>query len=481
MQSLPSYVVSALSRLEEAGAEAYVVGGAVRDALRDAPVHDYDITTSATPEEVLIAFAGERTVETGLKHGTVTVLLEGVPLEITTFRIDGGYHDGRHPDSVTFTRSLREDSARRDFTVNAMASDKAGRIYDFFGGKEDLKAGVIRTVGDPLLRFKEDALRILRALRFASTLDFRIEERTLCAARLLKEDLKRISPERIREELIKLLTGKAAARVLREGREVLSSVLPEILPTFGFDQRNPHHAFDLWEHTVRTVDAVLPVPHLRLAALLHDLGKPSCFKEDENGVGHFYGHAEKSERIAEGILSRLRFDNKTRDTVLLLVKQHDVLPQPATRQFARMRSRYSDEFLFDWLALIRADRTAQTPVLSPEKDAVLREAEDAAAALLQKEERLDLHSLAIGGEDLFRCGVPRGKEMGILLQRALAAVLDGAVKNEKEALLSYLSLTPIECERKLLIRFPSLSVLCELGAEESEIEQTYLLSPHVGQ
>ncbi len=476
MFSVPSYILTALDTLSEKGFEAFVVGGAVRDMLRGAPVHDYDVTTDASPDEIKRVFHSYRTVDTGIGHGTVTVLIEGVPVEITTYRIDGEYTDKRHPVAVTFTKSLKEDAARRDFTVNAMAYHPSIEIQDFFGGQKDLSARIIRTVGDPERRFTEDALRILRALRFASTLDFTIEENTIFAMRKMKDGLLSISLERVREELLKLLCGTAAVRVLREFKDILATVLPEIAATFGFDQRNHHHAFDLWEHTVRTVGAVKPTPVLRLGALLHDVGKPSCFTVGEDGEGHFYGHAKESEKIADGVLSRLRFDNKTREAVLLLIRQHDTVPAPKTRQFARLRSRHGDEFLFDWLALVRADREAQMPTLSPEKEGALTEAENAAKALINTEERLFLRSLAIGGDDLKKCGIAPGKEMGELLARALDGVLDGKVKNEKGALLSFLSLTPVECERKFLIRYPEKEWLTAMGAQKSLIEQTYLLS-----
>ncbi len=476
MLFLPSYIEKIISLLENDGFEAFAVGGAVRDMLRGVNANDYDVTTSATPEEMKRVFGGFRTIETGIAHGTLTVLSDGVPVEITTYRIDGGYTDGRHPDSVSFTRSLKEDAARRDFTVNAMAYHPKAGLKDFFGGEADLKARLIRAVGDPERRFKEDALRVLRALRFASVLDFNIESETERAMRKLSHGLSLISPERVREELVKLLCGTAAERVLREYGDVLVPVMPEIAPLFDFEQKNSHHAFDLWEHTVRAVGAIKPKPSLRLAALLHDVGKPSTMFMGADGEGHFYGHATKSEEMARAILSRLRFDSKTRDEVLLLVKQHDTVPIPNSRQFARLRSRFGDDFLFDWLALVRADRTAQMPYLSSEKDAALREAEEAAEALVKKEERIEIKSLKIGGEDLKKCGIAPGKEMGVLLSRALEGVLDGSVKNEKEALLSFLSLTPIECERKLLIRYPDLNALLRMGAEKSLIEQTYLTS-----
>ena len=477
MISLPSYVETALSLLEAKGYEAFVVGGAVRDMLRGVDAHDYDITTNALPNEMKAVFANFRTIDTGISHGTLTVLIEENPLEITTYRIDGTYTDSRHPDSVCFTRSLREDAARRDFTVNAMAYHPKTGVCDFFGGKEDLALGVIRAVGEPAVRFKEDALRILRALRFASVLDFTIEGETMRAMREQRAGLLSVSPERVREELCKLLKGEAAARVLREGADILSTVIPELSPLFGFDQKSSHHAFDLWEHTVRAVGAVENTLPLRLAALFHDIGKPFCQTLDEQGEGHFYGHAAKSEEITESILTRLRFDNKTKGDVLLLIKYHDLVPEPSTRQFARLRSRFGDAFLTDWLKLMRADRTAQMPHLSPEREAVIKEAEDAARALLEKEERLTTNALRIGGKDLLACGIKPGPALGKMLEDALSAVLDGHVPNERRALLAYLGLLPVECERKFLIRYPDTDALIKSGASESYIEQTYLASP----
>jgi len=271
-------------------------------------------------------------------------------------------------------------------------------------------------------------------------LDFSVEEKTSRAMREKMHGLLRVSPERIREELVKLLCGKAARRILAEHREVLAVVLPEVLPLFDFDQKNHHHEFDLWEHTLRALEASPALPHLRLAAFLHDFGKPACASLDEKGEGHFYGHAEKSAQIAERILERLRFDNKTKDTVLRLIKYHDTVPDPASRQFTRFRSRFGEAFLTDWLALVRADRTGQAESLSLEKERTLREAEDAAKALLKEEERLDMRSLKLSGKDLLERGIPPGKEMGRLLSAALEAVLDGKVPNEKEALLHFLNI-----------------------------------------
>ena len=478
--SLPHSVLSAIDALNEAGYEAYAVGGAVRDLLRGVTPHDYDITTSATPDEMKRVFARYRTVETGIAHGTLTVLLDGEMLEITTFRVDGSYTDSRHPDSVRFTRSLREDAARRDFTVNAMAYHPREGVFDFFGGEADLKAGLLRTVGDATQRFTEDALRILRGLRFAAVLGYEIEANTARSMHALRDRLSFVAAERIREELIKLLCAPRPSRILREYRDVFAVFLPEILPTFDLNQHNPHHDFDLWEHILRAVDAAPPKATLRLAALCHDLGKPLCFTHDEQGVGHFYGHAKRSAQIADSLLRRLRLDTKTREEIVLLVLQHDTVPAPKTKQFSRIRSRYGDAFLTDWLALVRADRTGQKHILSPDAEAVLCEAEEAARTLLASEERLSLATLALRGDDLIALGY-QGRAVGDALSLALDAVLEGRVKNEKEALLAMLAEKgknpPIECERKFLIRMPDTAALLAMGATESHITQTYLSAP----
>lgn len=473
--SLPSHVREAIDALNAKGFEAYAVGGAVRDLLRGVLPHDYDITTDATPDEMKGVFSAFRTVETGIAHGTLTVLIGGESLEITTYRVDGSYTDSRHPDSVTFTRSLREDAARRDFTVNAMAYHPREGLFDFFGGEADLAAGLLRTVGDSRRRFTEDALRILRALRFAAVLGFTIEKETKEAIHALAPTLAGIAKERVREELCRLLVGAHAADVLREYADVLSVILPDIIPMIGADQHNPHHDYDIWEHTLHALAAAPPLLHLRLAVLFHDVGKPSSFFLDESGIGHFYGHAARSAEICDRLLRELRFDNETRERVTELVRMHDTLPAPKTRQFSRIRSRHGDEFLSDWLALIRADRTGQKAELSREVEAALAEAEAAKDALLAAEERSSLKNLALNGNDLISLGY-HGREIGAALTRALEAVIDGKVENDKESLLAFLQAPPVECERRFLIARPNEEMLLQMGASRSEITQTYLLS-----
>lgn len=476
---LPDPVLCALTLLNEKGYEAYVVGGAVRDLLRGVIPHDYDITTNALPEEMKSVFRDFRTVETGIAHGTLTVLIDEAPIEITTYRIDGAYTDSRHPDSVTFTRSQKEDAARRDFTVNAMAYHPKTGVWDYFGGLKDIEDKLLRTVGDSRLRFDEDALRILRALRFSAVLGYTIDTDTATAVHEKKESLHEIAAERIREEFVKLLCSDHASDVLREYADVIAVFIPEMSALRGFLQHNPHHDYDVWEHTLRALSAAPKDLCVRLAVLFHDFGKPACFFRDALGTGHFYGHAEKSALITDQILRRLRFDNATREYTVSLVRAHDTVPLPKTRQFRRIRSRHGEKFLFDWLSLIRADRTGQKETLSEEADAILKQAEAAATALVKTEERLSLATLQIKGDDLIALGY-RGRAIGDALQFALEGVISEKVTNEKEALKVFIKekevKAPIECERKFLIAYPNTALLLSEGAEASEITQTYLVT-----
>ena len=302
--TLPSPVSFLMNRLYRAGFSAYAVGGCVRDSLLGQAPHDWDICTFALPEQIQHVFADQRLVTTGLKHGTVTVVLDHIPFEITTFRVDGSYSDHRHPDGVIFVRDVREDLARRDFTINAMAFSSSGGLVDAFEGQRDLDRHIIRCVGDPSLRFEEDALRILRALRFASVYDFTVDPLTDEALRRLAPTLRRVAAERIREEFIKLLCGPGAGRILRSYPRVIAEFLPEISPMIGYDQNNHHHLYDLWEHTVRAVENIPPDPVLRVTMLLHDTGKPAVRVTDSQGESHYPGHQEpvKFKTVVEGDL-----------------------------------------------------------------------------------------------------------------------------------------------------------------------------------
>jgi len=429
---IPEFVKKVLKTLESAGHEAWCVGGCVRDALLGREADDWDVTTNALPEETMAVF-GSHAIPTGLKHGTVTVRSLGRSIEVTTYRVDGEYRDHRRPESVTFTRSLEEDLRRRDFTVNAMACDLRGELRDPFGGQNDLKNGILRCVGDPDCRFGEDALRILRGLRFSAVLGFEIDSATAGSIHRNKELLAEIAVERIWVELSKLLRGKAAAEVLRQYPDVLGVFWPEILPMVDFDQKNPHHCFDVWEHSLHAVEAVPPEVELRCAALLHDVGKPLCFTVDEQGTGHFYGHGSISRDTAETMLRRLKCSNEFRETVVRLVEWHD-REIPRTDRSVRKALRQLGETDFRRLLLLkRADNLAQAPEYH---DRVLEwdRAEEILDRLITEDACFSLKQLAVNGGDMMRLGVT-GRPIGVILNALLDAVVNGELPNERSALL----------------------------------------------
>ena len=433
---LPAGVSRALSMLEDAGYEAFIVGGCVRDALRGITPKDYDITTSALPEETKSVFRDYRVIETGIQHGTVTVMMDGMPLEITTYRTEGTYSDNRHPDSVSFTTSLREDVARRDFTMNAIAYSPVRGLIDHFGGAEDIRGGIIRCVGDPDTRFREDALRMMRGIRFASALGFSIEENTAAAIRENKERISAVSAERIRVELTKLLCGANVKNVLMDWWDVLGVVIPEILPMHGFDQRTPYHIYDVWEHTAVAVSETPPVTHLRLSALLHDIGKPPSFFTDEKGVGHFHGHPAVSEKMAEEILARLKYDNVTRRRVVTLVREHDRIIVPTEIAVKRALFRLTPEVFFNLLIIKRADNLAQSPNYR-DRLATYDRIESMAQDILERNECISVASLAVNGGDLIAIGMKPGKEIGEMLSLLLEQVIRGDLANDRDELLTY--------------------------------------------
>ena len=431
---LPEGVSRALTMLEEAGYEAFIVGGCVRDFLMGVPPKDYDITTSALPEETKAVFRDYHVIETGIRHGTVTVMMDGNPLEITTYRTEGTYSDNRHPDSVSFTASLREDVARRDFTMNAIAYSPTRGWIDHFGGAKDIQHGIIRCVGDPITRFQEDALRMMRGIRFASVLGFAIEANTAAAIHENRERIPTVSAERIQVELTKLLCGDNVKNVLMDWWDVIGTVIPEILPMHGFDQKNPHHIYDVWEHTAVAVSQIPPEPHLRLCALLHDIGKPTSFTVDEKGIGHFYGHPAVSERMTEEILARLKYDNATRRRVGTLVKQHDRIVEPKETAVKRALSRLTPEVFFDLLAMKRADNLAQA---RQDRLKAYDEMESIAREILDKQECISVSALAVNGNDLIAIGMKPGREIGEMLTHLLDRVIRGRLENDRDVLLTY--------------------------------------------
>lgn len=431
---MPKNVDTAINLLQSAGFEAYAVGGCVRDSLLGKTPNDWDITTSAKPEDMKSVFADFHCIDTGIKHGTVTVVIDGEPLEITTFRLDGEYEDNRHPKSVTFTSNLGADLGRRDFTVNAMAYSKKTGTVDLFGGQNDLKNKIIRCVGDPDRRFNEDALRILRALRFASALDFEIEEKT--AQSLLKNRalLGNISEERIAKELLKLVCGKGAKRILTDFALVLFEILPELQPMYKNSHDNPHHCYDIYEHTLIAVESIDPEPTLRFAMLLHDCGKPAVKKFDENGVAHFYGHQRISAEISAQILARLKVSNKFRDEILFLVSNHDRWElYENTEKMPRYLSKFGLDGVLNLLKVMRADVLAQSPEYRYRLDQIA-DAEETAKNLAAQKPCLSLSELQINGRTLMDIGIPQGRKLGAVLAQLLDEVIDGVTKNTQEAL-----------------------------------------------
>lgn len=431
---MPKNVDTAINLLQSTGFEAYAVGGCVRDSLLGKTPNDWDITTSAKPEDMKSVFAEFHCIDTGIKHGTVTVVIDGEPLEITTFRLDGEYEDNRHPKSVTFTSNLGADLGRRDFTVNAMAYSKMTGTVDLFGGQNDLKNKIIRCVGDPDRRFNEDALRILRALRFASALDFEIEEKT--AQSLLKNRalLGNISEERIAKELLKLVCGKGAKRILTDFAPVLFEILPELQPMYKNSHDNPHHCYDIYEHTLIAVESIDPEPTLRFAMLLHDCGKPAVKKFDENGVAHFYGHQRISAEISAQILARLKVSNKFRDEILFLVSNHDRWElYENTEKMPRYLSKFGLDGVLNLLKVMRADVLAQSPEYRYRLDQIA-DAEETAKNLAAQKPCLSLSELQINGRTLMDIGIPQGRKLGAVLAQLLDEVIDGVTKNTQEAL-----------------------------------------------
>ena len=434
MIALPAGAAAILDRIERAGYTAWAVGGCVRDSLRGETPNDWDITTSARPGEIVRVLGGLRVKPTGLKHGTVTVRADGADYEVTTYRVESGYSDGRHPDAVTFVDSIEDDLARRDFTINAMAWSPKRGLCDPFGGQVDIQNGIIRAVGDPSRRFTEDALRILRGLRFASRTGYAVEPATAQAMRDCASLLDAIAPERIREELLGLLGGRYVGRVLTAYPDLVTHVLPELAPMVGHGQFNPHHKFDVWEHTVRAVEAAPDDPVLRMAVLLHDCGKPACFTRDERGVGHFYGHPEAGAAIAARILERLRFSNADRARIELLVRYHDYPLGDDARTVRRRLARFGEANFRALLLMKKCDCTGQ--LTFPEHLVGLDRTARLADQALAGQACLSLRQLAVRGDDLTALGL-RGREVGAMLERLLAGVVEGTLENDKTALLAY--------------------------------------------
>lgn len=433
---LPRPVEEILRQLNRAGYEAYVVGGCVRDALLGREPHDWDICTSAQPEQVIASFPEHNVYKTGIQHGTVLLRWEGEGYEITTFRTESDYSDHRHPDRVHFVGQIKKDLARRDFTINAMAYHPDTGVVDWFDGQKDLRRGLIRCVGIPEVRFQEDGLRILRTLRFGARYGFAIERETAQAMHQCKDLLHYIAQERIFSELKGILIGAGAAEMLRAHRDILTVFLPEIAPMFDLEQRNPHHCYDVWEHTLHALENVAPDPTLRLAVLFHDIGKPYTFALDEAGVGHCIGHSGVGAQMARDILTRLRCDRETMDAVVTLVEWHDRARRFYRPFTLRLLAQLGEERVRQLLQVVEADVKAQAPETVPDKMEQLMVGCTLVDALRAADACFQRRDLAIGGRDLIALGMKPSVPMGKLLEQLFQDVLDGTLDNTRETLLA---------------------------------------------
>ena len=425
-----------IENLTKHGFEAYVVGGCVRDSLLGYSPKDWDICTSATPE--VIKELHNRTIDTGLKHGTVSVVESDGIYEVTTFRVDGVYSDNRRPDTVEFVTDLKMDLSRRDFTINAMAYNDEAGVIDYYGGLSDLAEHKIKCVGSAGDRFDEDALRILRAIRFSSVYGFSIEHDTSKAIHDKAALLQNIASERIQSELCKTIVfGQRAADVLLEYSDVVSIIIPEIEPCIGFVQNNRFHKYDVYEHMVRAMEAYAGHDlSVKFALLIHDIGKPLCYTEDENG-GHFYGHSVPSHDIAEQVVDRLKFDNKTKETVLELVLYHDSAIEPTTKTVKRWLNRIGAERLSQLLDVKMADIAAHADNTQTERINQYLSVREIAKEVIASEQCFQLKDLEINGRDVMSLGVEEGRQVGRILNYLLEGVIAGDIDNTYGALLKY--------------------------------------------
>ena len=431
---LPESIQNCIDLLENAGFAAYAVGGCVRDACLGLTPHDYDLCTSALPEQTEEVFRDYRLVLAGEKHGTVTVLTEGGPVEITTFRAEGGYRDNRHPDWVKFVPDIEGDLSRRDFTVNAMAYSPKRGFADPFGGREDLKNHILRAVGDPEARFREDSLRILRGVRFAARFGLTPVEKTMAAMLSQAHLMENLARERVFEELCKLLLAAKAADITRFA-PILAAVIPELAPMIGFDQHSPHHAYDLITHTAHVVEGVPATLPLRWAALLHDTGKVTTFTLDATGRGHFYGHARDSAAIADKILRRLKAPTALREEAVALIGRHMTRLQPDRKLLRRQVSKYGFPTVEAMLALQQADMGSKGTG-EDDGSTVFAAVQQLLADLKAEDACLSLKDLAVNGTDLITLGF-QGKEIGACLSALLEQVIEERLPNERSALLAW--------------------------------------------
>ena len=436
--SLPNNVLKIIESLNRNNYECFVVGGCVRDMLLGNPPKDYDLTTNAKPNEILEVFKDYKTFDAGIKHGTISVVIDNEVFEITTYRIDGDYLDSRHPENVVFTDAIEKDLSRRDFTVNAMAYSPQTGLVDYYGGVDDIKYKAIRCVGEPDIRFREDALRILRALRFASVYNFSIEFNTYNAIMNNKNLLNNISKERISSELTKIICGESCDYILRRFKEVFAVVIPEISSMFHFEQNNPHHNKTLWKHTVSSVKNIDNDEVLRMTMLLHDIGKPLAEKMDKKGVSHYNGHEKISSTMSERILKRLRFSNSFINQVVLLIKYHDVGISTDKFSIKKMLNIMGKENFSLLLKVRYADIMAQSYYQLEEKLSEYNQVKELFNEIISNKECYQISDLAVNGKTLLENGITDGKAIGEKLDYLLNLVMREECKNTEEELLKFI-------------------------------------------
>jgi len=429
---IPQDVKFIICTLINNGYEAYVVGGCVRDSLLNKTPKDWDITTKAKPEEVIKSF--DKVVLTGLKHGTVTVIVNKNGYEVTTYRTDGEYEDNRHPKEVQFVNNLKEDLARRDFTINAMAYNEKDGLVDCFSGIQDLNDKIIKTVGEPKKRFNEDGLRMLRAIRFSAQLNFEIDESVLYTIKELKDNIENISKERIREEFNKILISNPKKIEILKECEILEYIIPVISSVYNFNQNNPYHIYDLYNHIIVATEAMEPIIHLRLTMLLHDLGKIKTKTTDENGISHYYAHAKESVEMARNILKDLRYDNDTINKVLTLIQYHDCILK-SKLSVKKMLNKIGENGLRDLIKVQKADIQAQNPVYAEERLLRLITVQNELNLILAQNECFKSKDLKINGEDLIIIGFNKGKKIGEVLKYLLDLVIEDPGLNRREELI----------------------------------------------
>lgn len=432
---LPKNVKIIIDILNNNNFEAFIVGGCVRDSVIGLAPHDWDICTNAKPEEIKKCFENFNTFDSGIKHGTISIVIDGEVFEVTTYRIDGTYSDNRRPDTVTFTSDISKDLARRDFTINAMAYNEQSGLIDPYGGRNDLSEKIVRCVGNPNFRFNEDALRIIRALRFAAVYDFVIDNETSKSICNNAGLLKNIAVERISVEFNKLLCGNGAEEILNNYRDVIADFIPEIKPMFDYNQHTKHHNRDLWHHTTSSIKSIDNTPLLRMSMLLHDIGKPKACKRDEDGTCHFKGHPKYSAEMAETILRRLKYPADFIETCITLIKYHDVRFSGSKRQLRHVMSAIGDNNVELLLKIQRADIMAQSEYKHKEKLEKLDTACCVYKEILADKDCFTLKQLEINGNDIKKLGVSEGVKIGKILKMLLNFVIEDKLENEKSALI----------------------------------------------